>query len=99
MTLNEIIDGLERYTAGRIKKERVFIPVEELQQFIDAIKPLVQVPTDNMDDVRNNDVFQEGYSIYLLEVAIEKFLVKHTQEELLDKVATLVILHNMREQK
>ena len=40
MTREEIIDGLEIYTVGRLKKARVYITVEELQKFIDAIKAL-----------------------------------------------------------
>lgn len=42
MTKKEIINGLEIYTVGRLKKSRVDITVEELQQFIDAIKSLEQ---------------------------------------------------------
>lgn len=42
MTREEIIDGLEIYTVGRLKKDRVHITVEELQKFIDAIKTLGQ---------------------------------------------------------
>lgn len=44
MTREEIIDGLEIYTVGRLKKDRVNITVEELQKFIDAIKALKQEP-------------------------------------------------------
>ena len=43
MTREEIIDGLEVYTIGRLKKARVDITVEELQRFIDAIKALEQL--------------------------------------------------------
>ena len=42
MTREEIIDGLEIYTIGRVNKARVHITVEELQKFIDAIKVLEQ---------------------------------------------------------
>ena len=42
MTREEIIDGLEIYTVGRLKKDKVHITVEELQKFIDAIKALEQ---------------------------------------------------------
>ena len=45
MTKEEIIDGLELYTVGRLKKDRVHITVEELQKFIDEIKSLEQGPT------------------------------------------------------
>lgn len=45
MTKEEIIDGLELYTVGRLKKDRVHITVEELQKFIDEIKSLEQEPT------------------------------------------------------
>lgn len=38
MTREEIIDGLELYTVGRPKKERVHITVEELQKFIEELK-------------------------------------------------------------
>ena len=44
MTREEIIDGLEIYTVGRLKKAKVHITVEELQEFIDAIKILEQKP-------------------------------------------------------
>ena len=47
MTREEIIDGLEMYTVGRLKKERVFITVEELQKFIDEIKTLEQEPCED----------------------------------------------------
>lgn len=47
MTREEIIDGLEIYTVGRLKKARVHITVEELQKFIDAIKALEQEPCDD----------------------------------------------------
>lgn len=40
MTREEIIDGLEIYTVGRLKKNRVHITVEKLQKFIDAIEAL-----------------------------------------------------------
>lgn len=40
MTIDEIIDGLEIYTVGRLKKSRVHMTVEELQKFIDAIKEI-----------------------------------------------------------
>ena len=42
MTREEIIDGLEIYTVGRLNKDRVHITVEELQKFIDEIKTLEQ---------------------------------------------------------
>jgi hypothetical protein len=38
MTKEEIINGLEIYTVGRLKNAKVDITVEELQKFIDAIK-------------------------------------------------------------
>ena len=44
MTREEIIDGLEIYTVGRLNKARVHITVEELQRFIDEIKALEQSP-------------------------------------------------------
>lgn len=44
MTREEIIDGLEIYTVGRMNKDIVHITVEELQDFIDAIKILEQEP-------------------------------------------------------
>lgn len=51
MTKEEIIDGLELYTVGRLKKERVYITVEELQKYIDEIKALEQdskwIPVSN----------------------------------------------------
>ncbi len=48
MTREEIIDGLEIYTVGRLNKARVHITVEELQKFIDEIKALSQEPTSEM---------------------------------------------------
>lgn len=45
MTREEIIDSLELYTVGKLKKDRVFITVEELQNLIDEIKALGQEPT------------------------------------------------------
>lgn len=42
MTKEEIIDGLEMYTVGRPLKSQVVITVQELQNFIDAIKTLEQ---------------------------------------------------------
>lgn len=44
MTREEIIDGLEIYTVGRLKKDRVHINVGELQEFINEIKALEQEP-------------------------------------------------------
>ncbi len=44
MTREEIIDGLEAYTVGRLNKDRAHITVEELQKFIDEIKALEQEP-------------------------------------------------------
>lgn len=46
MTREEIIDGLEMYTVGRLKKERVHITVEELQKYVDEIKALEQEPSE-----------------------------------------------------
>lgn len=42
MTKEEIIDNLELYTVGRLKKDRVSITVEELQNLINEIKTLEQ---------------------------------------------------------
>lgn len=42
MTKEEIIDGLEIYTVGRLNNSMVHITIEELQNFIDAIKTLEQ---------------------------------------------------------
>ena len=50
MTREEIIDGLEIYTVGRLNKDRVDITVEELQKFIDAIKALEKEPI--LDKIR-----------------------------------------------
>lgn len=47
MTREEVIDGLEIYTAGRLNKDRVHITVEELQKFIDEIKALEQEPCED----------------------------------------------------
>ena len=47
MTREEIIDGLEIYTVGKLNKARAHITVEELQKFIDAIKALEQEPCDD----------------------------------------------------
>jgi len=44
MTREEIVDGLELYTVGRLKKSQVYITVEELQKYIDEIKALEQEP-------------------------------------------------------
>ena len=49
MTRDEIVNGLEDYTVGRLKKERVYITVEELQKYIDEIKALGQNPTTKND--------------------------------------------------
>ena len=38
MAIDEIINELEIYTVGRLKKDRVYITVEELQKYIDKIK-------------------------------------------------------------
>jgi hypothetical protein len=48
MTREEIIDGLEIYTVGKMNKDKVHITVEELQKFIDAIKTLQEPYTDNV---------------------------------------------------
>lgn len=40
MTKEEIVNGLEIYTLGRLKKSQVHITVEELQKYIDEIKAL-----------------------------------------------------------
>lgn len=57
MTREEIIDGLEIYTVGRLNKDIVHITVEELQKFIDAIKDLEQEPKTghwiNIDDIES----------------------------------------------
>lgn len=73
MTIDEIIDELEIYTAGRLKKARVHITVEELQKFIDEIKALKQELSENavnratvltlINDVKNADGFKD-YSQY-----------------------------------
>ncbi len=47
MTREEIIDGLEIYTVGRLKKDRVHITVEELQKYIDEIEALSQKPCED----------------------------------------------------
>lgn len=52
MTRKEIIDGLEIYTVGRLKKVRVDITVEELQRFIDAIKTLEEESCEELDFVQ-----------------------------------------------
>lgn len=44
MTKEEIVDGLELYTVGRLKNSQVHITVEELQNYIDEIKALEQEP-------------------------------------------------------
>lgn len=44
MTREEIINGLEIYTVGRLKKSKVNITVEELQNFINAIKTIEHEP-------------------------------------------------------
>ena len=44
MTKEDIINGLEIYTVGKLKKSKVDITVEELQRFIDAIKTLEKEP-------------------------------------------------------
>ena len=84
MTRDEIIDGLERHTVGRIKKERVFITVEELQQYIDAIKALEQEPVLNkiraeieqeQDDFMDDDDYDEGvrFGLMLAYQIIDKY--------------------------
>ena len=47
MTREEIVDELELYTVGRLKKSQVYITVEELQKYIDEIKALEQEPCED----------------------------------------------------
>lgn len=48
MTIEEIVDGLEFYTVGRLKKSQVNITVEELQKYINEIKALEQESEDTL---------------------------------------------------
>ena len=68
MTKEEIIDGLEIYTVGRLNKARVHITVEELQKFIDEIKTLEQEPIldkirAKIEDERSFQRMMEEYDI------------------------------------
>jgi Zn finger protein HypA/HybF involved in hydrogenase expression len=54
MTREETIDELEIYTVGRLKKDRVYITVEELQKFIDEIKTL-EPKTGHWIDITNKN--------------------------------------------
>jgi hypothetical protein len=56
MTNQEIIDNLELYTVGRLKKSQVSITVEELQNLIDGIKSLGQ---PNVEGCKNCSVKHE----------------------------------------
>lgn len=60
MTKEEIIDGLEIYTVGRLKKARVYITVEELQGFIDEIKSLKESCEDEQSD-KGQWILSGGY--------------------------------------
>lgn len=53
MTREEIIDGLEIYTVGRLNKDKIHIAVEELQKFIDEIKTLKQEPCEDCISRKN----------------------------------------------
>jgi len=64
MTKEEIVDGLEIYTVGRLNKDRVQITVGELQKFIDAIKALKQEPTiqeKQAESEKYQKAFDDGY--------------------------------------
>ena len=61
MTKEEIVDGLELYTVGRLKKSQVYITVEELQKYIDEIKALEQEPCE--DAVSRQAVLNEVRAI------------------------------------
>lgn len=58
MTKEEIVDGLEIYTIGRPLKNQVVITVQELQNFIDAIKVLEQ---EHCEDAISREEFIERY--------------------------------------
>ena len=59
MTKEEIVDGLELYTVGRLKKSQVYITVEELQKYIDEIKALEQEPCE--DAISRKSAINEWY--------------------------------------
>ena len=98
MTREEIIDGLEIYTVGRLNKARVHITVEELQKFIDAIKVLEQEPkteqfakwvaTEIFDDMweYNKDAFAEIACRKLAKLGIVR--VKGDEWELVESEAS-----------
>ena len=98
MTREEIIDGLEIYTVGRLNKARVHITVEELQKFIDAIKVLEQEPkteqfakwvaTEIFDDMweYNKDSFAEIACRKLAKLGVVR--VKGDEWELVESEAS-----------
>ena len=84
MTREEIIDGLEIYTVGRLNKDRVDITVEELQKFIDAIKALEQEPILDKIRAEIDKIYErEGSSFDCLNALdeLKEFIDKYNESE------------------